>query len=53
MLFNCNGRHLIYRHLTAQVHEIQLQMNGEENKGLVEDVKIRPSHATIACNGCI
>ena len=53
MLFNCNGRHLIYRRQIGEVREIQLQMNGEENRGLVEDVKIRPSHATIACNGCI
>ena len=53
MLFNCNGRHLIYRHQIGEVREIQLQMNGEENRGLVEDVKVRPSHATVACNGCI
>ena len=53
MLFNCNGRHLIYRQRIGEVREIQLQMNGEENRGLVEDVKMRPSHATVACNGCI
>ena len=53
MLFNCNGRHLIYRKKAGQVSEIQLQMNGEENRGVVEDVKMQPSHATIVCNGCI
>ena len=53
MLFNCNGRHLIYRQKIGEVREIQLQMNGEENKGLVEDVKMQTSHATVACNGCI
>ena len=53
MLFNCNGRHLIYRHKSGEVHEIMLQMNGEENKGLVEDVLMQPSHATVVCNGCI
>lgn len=53
MLFNCSGRHLMYRCKTGQVQEIMLQMNGEENNGVVEDVVVRPSHATIACNGCI
>ena len=53
MLFNCNGRHLIYRRNIGEVREIVLQMNGEENKGLIEDVIVRPSHATVACNGCI
>ena len=53
LLFNCNGRNLIYRHDIGEVREINLQMNGEENRGIVEDVIIRPSHATIACNGCI
>ncbi|MBO7112525.1 MAG: response regulator [Bacteroidaceae bacterium] len=54
MLFNCSGRHLIYRQKTGQVNEIFLQqMNGQENNGVVEDVVVRPSHATIACNGCI
>ena len=53
MLFNCNGRHLIYRHRIGEVREIILQMNGEENKGLVDDIIVRPSHATITCNGCI
>ena len=53
MLFNCNGRHIMYRHETGQVREITLQLNGEENKSLVDDIMVRPSHATIACNGCI
>lgn len=53
LLFNCNGRNLIYRHDLGEVREIILQKNGEENRGIVEDVIIRPSHATIACNGCI
>ena len=53
MLFNCNGRHLIYRRAIKEVREIVLQMNGEENRGVVVDVKERPSHATVVCNGCI
>ena len=53
MLFNCNGRHLIYRRAIKEVREIVLQMNGEENRGVVVDVKVRPSHATVVCNGCI
>lgn len=53
MLFNCNGRHLIYRQAIKEVREIMLQMNGEENRGLVEDVQAQPSHATVVCNGCI
>lgn len=53
MLFNCNGRHLIYRRATKEIREIVLQMNGEENRGVVVDVKMRPSHATAVCNGCI
>ena len=53
MLFNCNGRHLIYRQAIKEVREIVLQMNGEENRGLVEDVQAQPSHATVVCNGCI
>ena len=53
MLFNCNGRHFIYRHNIGELREIMLQMNGEENKGLVDDVRMRPSHATVVCNGCI
>ena len=53
MLFNCNGRHLIYRQRIGEVREILLQMNGEENRGVVEDVKMQPSHATVVCNGCI
>ena len=53
MLFNCNGRHLIYRRATREVREIYLQKNGEENRGVVLDVKERPSHATVVCNGCI
>ena len=53
MLFNCNGRHLIYRRGTNQIREISLQKNGEENRGVVIDVKEGPSHATIVCNGCI
>ena len=53
MLFNCNGRHFIYRQKSGEIREIVLQMNGEENKGLVDDILVRPSHATIACNGCI
>ena len=53
MLFNCNGRHLIYRRNIKEVTEIVLQMNGEENRGVVEDVKMYPSHATVVCNGCI
>ena len=53
LLFNCNGRNLIYRHDIAEIREISLQMNGEENRGMVQDVIISPSHATIACNGCI
>ena len=53
LLFNCNGRHIMYRHDTGQIHEIILQLNGEENKSLVDDIMVRPSHATIACNGCI
>lgn len=53
MLFNCNGRHLVYRRAIKEVREIVLQMNGEENRGLVEDVLVQPSHATIVCNGCI
>ncbi len=53
MLFNCNGQHLIYRMGTDQLSEIILQKNGEENKGLVEDIMISPSHATVSCNGCI
>lgn len=53
MLFNCNGRHLIYRRNIKEVREIVLQMNGEENRGVVVDVKAGPSHATVVCNGCI
>ena len=53
MLFNCNGRHLIYRHNLKEVREISLQKNGEENRGVVVDVKVQPSHATVVCNGCI
>ena len=53
MLFNCNGRHLIYRSSAHQVREIILQKNGEENRGVVVDVKEGPSHATVVCNGCI
>ena len=53
MLFNCNGRHLIYRRDSKEVREIVLQMNSEENRGVVVDVKVRPSHATVVCNGCI
>ena len=53
MLFNCNGRHLIYRKNIKEIREIVLQMNGEENRGLVEDICVRPSHATVVCNGCI
>lgn len=53
MLFNCNGRHYIYRRNIKELREIVLQMNGEENKGLVDEVRMRPSHATVACNGCI
>ena len=53
MLFNCNGRHLIYRRNIKEVREIVLQMNGEENRGVVEDIQVRPSHATVVCNGCI
>ena len=53
MLFNCNGRHLIYRRAIKEVREVVLQMNGEENRGVVVDVKVRPSHATVVCNGCI
>ena len=53
MLFNCNGRHLIYRRNIKEVREIVLQMNGEENRGVVVDVKVQPSHATVVCNGCI
>ena len=53
MLFNCNGRHLIYRRVTREIREIVLQKNGEENRGVVVDVKERPSHATVVCNGCI
>ena len=53
MLFNCNGRHLIYRHNLKEVREITLQKNGEENRGVVVDVKVQPSHATVVCNGCI
>ena len=53
MLFNCNGRHLIYRRNIKEVREIVLQMNGEENRGVVVDVKPGPSHATVVCNGCI
>ena len=53
MLFNCNGRHFIYRRLTGDIREIILQKNGEENRGVVVDVKERPSHATVVCNGCI
>ena len=53
MLFNCNGRHLIYRHATKEIREISLQKNGEENRGVVVDVKEQPSHATVVCNGCI
>lgn len=53
MLFNCNGRHLIYRQAIKEVREITLQMNGEENRGVVVDVKMQPSHATVVCNGCI
>ena len=53
MLFNCNGRHLIYRRSIKEVREIVLQKNGEENRGVVVDVKVQPSHATVVCNGCI
>ncbi len=53
MLFNCNGRHFIFRRGTNEIREIILQKNGEENRGIVVDVKERPSHATIVCNGCI
>jgi len=53
MLFNCNGRHLIYRRESKELREIILQKNGEENRGVVLDVKERPSHATVVCNGCI
>ena len=53
MLFNCNGRHIIYRHATKEVREIVLQKSGEENRGVVVDVKGQPSHATVVCNGCI
>lgn len=53
MLFNCNGRHLIYRRNISEVREITLQKNGEENRGVVVDVKEGPSHATVVCNGCI
>ena len=53
MLFNCNGRHLIYRRGIKEVREIVLQKNGEENRGVVVDVKVQPSHATVVCNGCI
>ena len=53
MLFNCNGRHLIYRSSTRQVREITLQKNGEENRGVVVDVKEGPSRAIVVCNGCI
>ena len=53
MLFNCNGRHFIYRQATKEVREISLQKNGEENRGVVVDVKGQPSHATVVCNGCI
>ena len=53
MLFNCNGRHLIYRKQNKEVREITLQKNGEENRGVVVDVKESPSHATVICNGCI
>jgi len=53
MLFNCNGRNLIYRKKAGEVREILLQMNGEENRGVVEDIKMQPSHATVVCNGCV
>ena len=53
MLFNCNGRHFIYRHKIGEVREIILQMNGEENRGLVEEIMMQPSHATVVCGGCI
>ena len=53
MLFNCNGRHMIYRSSIKEVREIVLQKNGEENRGIVVDVKAGPSHATVVCNGCI
>ena len=53
MLFNCNGRHLIYRRAIREIREIVLQKNGEENRGVVVDVKVQPSHATVVCNGCI
>lgn len=53
MLFNCNGRHLIYRRAIREIREIVLQKNGEENRGVVVDVKAQPSHATVVCNGCI
>ena len=53
MMFNCNGRHLIYRRNVKEVREIVLQKNGEENRGVVVDVKVSPSHATVVCNGCI
>ena len=53
MMFNCNGRHFIYRRAIKEVREIVLQKNGEENRGVVVDVKVQPSHATVVCNGCI
>ncbi len=53
MLFNCNDRHLIYRRAIREIREIVLQKNGEENRGVVVDVKAQPSHATVVCNGCI
>ena len=53
MMFNCNGRHIIYRKGTKEIREISLQKNGEENRGVVVDVKGRPSHAIVVCNGCI
>lgn len=53
MLFNCSGQHFIYRKETARLDEIRLQKNGDENKGLVEDIMVSPSHAIVSCNGCI
>lgn len=53
MLFNCSGRHLIYRKATGNLERIILQKNGEENNGPVEDIQVSPSHAIVSCSGCI
>lgn len=51
MLFNLNGRHLVYRIKSGEFSDIVLQLNGQENSGIVDDVKMGASHTNVTCNG--